>query len=217
MNYKHEELSQWVEHRFKNEATISYSISHEFQLDLLIAFEDPEGFDTEYFLNYSLQEVIDYIKHTHEFYKNTLLRDLQISIERYSQRHTMDDSTLLLNRLFFNLNQQIRSHIGEEDELLLPYIQKLEDIRRGEDRKITVMEKLLLMDHLMNHDKKAESNILNVLKEISRKVEEEHIEISVLQHKLELLLIDLTVHSRIEDLVLIPKAMHLEQKILQDY
>mgnify|MGYP006267531273 CR=1 FL=1 len=217
MNFRNEELSQWVLHRFADETPTATTISHNFQFDLLIAFEDPQGFDCDQFVSYSLQELLDYVKHSHEFYKNTLLRDLQIAIERYSQLHTRDESTFLLNRLFFNLNHQLRVHIREEDEILVPYIQKLEDIRIGEDRKITVMEKLLLMDHLMNHDKKAESNILVALKEISKKVEEEHLEISIIQHKLELLWIDLTVHARLEDLVLIPKAMELEQQILQEY
>ncbi|MEM0940849.1 MAG: hypothetical protein AAGI25_13800 [Bacteroidota bacterium] len=216
-------LGRQIESRFagiykeSNDSLLKASIDEDFYLDLLCVFNDPERFEASDFINYSLTSILLYLKKTHDLYTSKSLHEVESAIADLSKK----DSHLLklqlsLQRFFSNFQMELEAHIKVEEDKLFPYIETLLFAKDQNSLSNVSNQELSLkgfLEHHNDHLEKDLNNLVNSLKELSKKYKDSFA-FRMLVNKIFMFELDLRIHGKIEEEVLIPKAILLEEKLL---
>lgn len=191
-------------------------VDNEFITALLRSFEE-RTFTAADFEPYRIGLIIDYIQRTHSFYLQKKLPEIAQSILLLSGHYESNHPILLILQTFFHRYcQELTTHIQEEERLLLPYIVKLnnaglapyhfsEYVLAGQQYSIAEF----LKDH---HDTEDElKDIRETIRLYQPPTTNESL-YRILLTQLQTFEQDLHVHARIEEEVLIPKALKLESE-----
>lgn len=192
-------------------------LDNEFITTLLRSFEE-KSFNAADFEPYRIGLIVDYIQRTHSFYLQKKLPEIAQSILLLSGHYESNHPILLILQNFFHRYcQELTTHINEEERLLLPYIVKLnnatlapyhfsEYIMAGQQYSISEF----LKDH---HDTEDElKDIRETIRLYQPPATNESL-YRILLTQLQTFEQDLHVHARIEEEVLIPKALKLESEL----
>ena len=192
-------------------------VDNEFIAALLHSFEE-RSFTAADFEPYRIGLIVDYIQRTHSFYLQKKLPEIAQSILLLSGHYESNHPILLILQTFFHRYcQELTTHIDEEERLLLPYIVKLnnaglapyhfsEYVLAGQQYSIAEF----LKDH---HDTEDElKDIRETIRLYQPPATNESL-YRILLTQLEAFEQDLHVHARIEEEVLIPKALKLESEL----
>lgn len=198
----------------KNEIELS------FFLEILNSYHNQDYFAEDQFQNYSLELIIGYLQKTHHYYQNTKIPELEEMVDNFIQ--SSSDQNKINNKLiadfFENYKQELIRHLNQEESNLFPYTKELE----GALSTGTISEELIqkIKTNFIDHNDEEHNHleeklfdlknlIIKFLPPVKRKdiLEKLLIELFRLEN-------DLNDHSRIEDKVLIPKIVQLEQKVL---
>ncbi len=194
--YTYEELNQ-------------LNIQPEFLLALLEVFEDLQAFRKSNFDNFQLVVIIDYLRKTHGYYLDKKLPEIEQSIHllmnAYPSAHPL---LVLLNQFYGDYKNHLSGHIEIEERDLFPYIASLEqpETHKGES-KVTVQQ---FMDQHHDTEKDLEE-IRTTILHYSPPADNQTL-YRILLSQLEILEKDLAIHALMEDEVLLPRALQLEQK-----
>ncbi len=183
-------------------------ISDDFKWELYSALLDPNEFDTDAFLQFDLREILEYIKESHQYFLNfsrKQLANLWLSQTNSPEVRLLLDTFL---QTYLKFDKSLVSHIAEEDEYLIPYIEMLLKYQESSSIDYTLEDKIKLIDFIISHDDMPEKELLGLANELKS---QKSISLRMMGEKLELLWRDLIVHSRIEEEVLLVKANKLEQ------
>jgi len=196
---------------------IQPGVDNEFITALLHSFEE-RSFTAADFEPYRIGLIVDYIQRTHSFYLQKKLPEIAQSILLLSDHYESNHPILLILQTFFHRYcQELTTHIEEEERLLLPYIVKLnnaglapyyfsEYVFAGHQYSIAEF----LKDH---HDTEDElKDIRETIRLYQPPATNESL-YRILLTQLESFEQDLHVHARIEEEVLIPKALKLESEL----
>lgn len=194
------------------------NIDQEFIYTLLHTFEDVRTFSGQEYEKFSLELIIDYIRKTHRYYLTKKLCEIEQSIDillkDYSGSHPL---LFILNNFFAEYQADLTSHIRTEEKRLLPYINNLLKFDKQEidiEKYFEAKENYSLKTFVDSHHDTEEdlSNVRNsILNYQPPKTNQTPYRILISQlHSFE---IDLSVHALIEDQVLIPRALQLEEKL----
>ncbi|MEM7549873.1 MAG: hypothetical protein AAF363_09365 [Bacteroidota bacterium] len=214
-------LERQVARRFNqfdqpNECLGKFEITKDLYIDLLCAFNDPDSFKASTFLDYPLPSILLYLKRTHELYKTRSLQEIMMAIERLNRAdHTIAQTQSFLLSFFTKFKSDLESHIKEEEVKLFPYIESLMVSQENQIANFSV-EKTALQDFLCHHDDHLEADLFNLVK-ILEALSEKHtdsFDFRMLVNKLSVFELDLRIHGKIEEEVLITKAIALEKKAL---
>lgn len=198
----------------------SYSgdLDQNFIATLIRAFEDDRHFNYNEFDNFSLEVIIDYVKRTHRLYLNKTLQEIEQSILLLNEAYVTGHPLLeMLNDFFLDYKTELILHIKEEDQQLLPHILYLEKaILNGFNQYdlFRRQQQFTIGHFLANH----EDNDA-VLEDVREKIlmydppYTNKFVYQVLLNQLEFFGHDLKIHGLIEDKVLLPKAMLIEEKL----
>jgi len=187
-------------------------IEPEFLLALLGIFEDPQSFAANEFNRFPLPVIVDYLHKTHEYYINKKLLEIEQSIHLlanvYPSTHPL---LLLLHDFYVDYRSHLRSHIEMEERDLLPYILQLSNSEGI--RKITPAPKISIKQFIEGHHD-TEKDLEEVRTTILHYSPPEGNKTlyRILLSQLQVLERDLAVHALMEDEVLLPRALELEQK-----
>jgi regulator of cell morphogenesis and NO signaling len=188
-------------------------IPPEFLLALLEVFEDLHTFKPEVFYRFSLEVIIDYLRKTHAYYLNKKLLEIEQSIHllvnAYPSVHPL---LLLLHNFYVDYKRHLTKHIESEERDLLPYIIQLEQAS-AHQRKLQTIPALTVQQFINQHHdtEKDLEEMRNAILSYSPPAGNETL-YRILLSQLQVLEKDLAVHARMEDEVLLPRALELEKK-----
>jgi len=203
------------------EICVEKEIEPSFFLEILNLYHNKDYFTEEQFESYPLGLIIQYLKNTHIYYRHTKIPELQEMVEQFF--HSSSDENKSNNKLIANFfesyKQELIRHLNHEENLLFPYTIELENALNDRLFSDQLIEKIKSNHTDQNHDDHnhleeklydLKNLIIKFLPPVKQKgiMEKLLIELFRLEN-------DLNDHSRIEDKVLIPKVIQLEQKILE--
>jgi regulator of cell morphogenesis and NO signaling len=186
----------------------------EFLLALLEVFEDQTVFKPANFDRFSLQVIIDYLRKTHRYYLDKKLLEIEQSIHllvnAYPSAHPL---LVLLHNFYTDYKSHLSKHIEMEEGELLPYIIKLEQADESKGKLETTPSMTVKQFISQHHDTEKD------LEEVSNTIlsysppEGNQTLYRILLSQLQVFEKDMAVHAQIEDDVLLPRALELENKL----
>lgn len=201
------------------EVCIEKNINVSFLLEILNSYHNHDYFAENQFQDYPTTLIVDYLINTHNYYIHSKIPELETMVEQfiaYSSNENKANNELIAN--FFNeYKLELIRHLKQEEKHLFPYTRLLEDaFNMG---NITNDLMIMINRNDFNHNDIEHNQleeklfdlknlIIKFLPPVKRKDIMEHLLIELFQ-----LENDLNDHSRIEDKVLIPKVILLEQKV----
>lgn len=196
-------------------------IEPSFLLDILNVYHNKDYFTESQFDAYPISLIIAYLKNTHHYYRNTKIPELEKMVEEFSLSSCEENKTnnQLIANFFDNYKRELVKHLYHEEDHLFPYtIELLSALDQG---KVTLQLLQKIKMNAAKHNEDDHSNLeekLFDLKNLIIKFLPPVKHTGIMEHLLiELFRLekDLNDHSRIEDQVLIPKVVALENKILE--
>jgi len=194
------------------------NIDQRFIYTLLKAFENEESFSEKEYEKFSLEIIIDYIRRTHRYYLTKKLCEIEQSIhillKDYSGNHPL---LRILNSFFSEYTTDLTIHIREEEKQLLPYIKYLLKFEKTEASaaEFFIVTKDYSLQTFINSHHDTEQDLSNVRNAIRnyQPPKTNQTPYRILLTQLQAFEKDLSVHALIEDKVLIPRALKLEEKL----
>lgn len=189
-----------------------------FMIQLQTAMVDRAEFDAPALQQFSFSILLNYIRSTHQLYIYKCLPEIELAISQLSRNQPeLEAVGQVISRLYQSAKTSLLDHIAEEEEVLLPYITTLLEARDQGVLKLNLTNKMKLIQFLLHHNAEPEQLLQELMHKLTSLASryDQDMAYRMLCHRLELLVTDLTIHSRIEEDVIIPKAFLLEQKVLQ--
>lgn len=193
-------------------------INQQFIYTLLQTFEDEKTFSEKEYQKFPLEIIIDYIRRTHRYYLTKKLceieQNIQILLKDYSGHHPL---LQILNNFFYEYTTDLTSHIHAEEKHLLPYINCLLKFEKGKtdaQEYFAATKNYTLQTFIDSHQdtEKDLSNVRNAILNYQPPTTNQT-PYRILITQLQAFEKDLSVHALIEDKVLIPRALKLEEKL----
>lgn len=167
---------------------------------------------------YPIDLVVEYLKHAHSvFVKKRLAYIAQLidslGVVNYRYQSLAHD----LKTVFPLFVEDFIHHIHEEEDSLFVYIQQLRDFISGENhgtKLFYTMEKISIHEFAIDHEE--HEHEMDGLRKITNNYtycEEADLHIKVLYEELKAFEEDLLMHAKIEDDILLPKALQLEKLV----
>lgn len=195
------------------------NLDSNFVFALLRLFEEDTDAQREDFADFSLHTILDYIQRTHRYYLSKKLPEIEQSIELmlrdYSDNHPL---LTVLRQFYTNYKNDLTKHIQTEERFVLPHIRLIATAtEKGYDAsKFQLLTKDYSLRAFIESHTDTEGDL--------QKVRDTILEYTppstnttlyrVLLTQLELFEKDLSVHAIIEDEVLIPFAIAMEDALL---
>ncbi len=164
--------------------------------------------------------LMDYIYHVHHAYIYQTLPPLSASLESFvTGHHSKYPELQNLTELFVRLTEILMQHNRYEDEIIFPYIKQIESAYRRKESYGNLLVRTLRKP-LQNVEKEhlQIQDLLDKLKLLTNEFtapDTACLNYVVIFKKLEELYQNLTQHRYLEQEVLFPKALAIEQKLLQ--
>lgn len=199
---------------------LSQNINLGFFLTILNTFHDPQYFPREYLKSFPATELIRYLRRAHKSYAEEKIPEIQNLISRLMDLGKGNTATIRLVKKFFDeYIEEFSSHIEREEKVVYPYVLKLEKAIENSivfDNFKDEIKKYSISNYEDDHDDVEEKlfDLKNLL------IKYLHVETSdpvlfeetsyLLLRELFVLEKELREHSRIEDLILVPKVEDME-------
>jgi regulator of cell morphogenesis and NO signaling len=169
-------------------------------------------------VSYPLDLIIEYLKHSHFLFVKHKLPYIARLIDSFKANH--DDYQTVerdLKMVFPLFVQDFIQHIYDEEDTLFSFIQALERASKGRyfpAKLYYMMEKSSVQKFAMEHD--VHDDEMEGIRKITRNYAlgaETPLHVKVLYNELKAFEQSLITHARIENEILFPKAMALENKV----
>jgi len=189
-----------------------------FITEIIRAFEDTDNFPKKELVRFSIPIIIDYLQRTHKFYLNNRLPEMEQSIIHLLNSDQHNHPLLMqLLTFFYDYKEHLTQHIEIEESTLFPYINSLCEMEvDGISLHFLTCK---IRRYCINDFIKAHNNIEDELKNVKKIVQRYKpdsttissyrillTQLSVFEH-------DLHIHAQIENEVLVPKALKLENEL----
>jgi regulator of cell morphogenesis and NO signaling len=191
------------------------NINPAFFLDIINAFHNSGYFPESEFLTFSPVLIVDYLQQTHHYYLNWVVPKLENQLEGLIKSGIDQDTNLKLLRIFFRkYKSELISHILDEEESVFPFVLR---INEAYETKCSLSEqdrKKSILDYEKEHSNVDEK--LNDLKNLVIKYLVADYDNNLCNDFLITLLRfekDLVDHARIEDKILVPIVLKIENEV----
>ena len=185
----------------------------QFHQQLEGVFLNPNSFSATQFFKYPIHIVLRYLQKTHTFYTNKYLNEIAFMIDGLSIKSSHRSSWKpVLLKIFYEYSQELIRHIEQEENELFPYVNSILNALEKDTSHFSFEPKLKLINHLIHHNDEAEQRLnllINILENKSDRFDNS-LALNVLITKLRIFERDLTIHAKLEDEVLLPRAIELE-------
>ncbi len=196
-----EDYKNIVKLRFNSPELLTSGFYDSFYVGLL----NPESFDLSLFENFSLKEVLDYLKKSHTEYLTVWFPKIEKLVNEIQKDLGVNDVTLTLKSFIVNYYNELTNHINFEEKVLYNFVDKLLSGTYVEKEKIFVLNHFL---ETHNHDVSDELSIIQKIVLNKDRSIEKNEKVMMLFEMLNVVQNDLTLHGVIEDELLISK-IHL--------
>ncbi|MCT4588300.1 MAG: hemerythrin domain-containing protein [Carboxylicivirga sp.] len=214
-----------IEYGFSNksveEVCNDYGINTCFFLEIINSYHNQDYFLQKELQNFSASLIVDYLANTHAYYLNVKVPEIEGYIKKIKDEVSIENlkNIELLSNFFSEYKIELENHLNREDSIIFPYISYLEKVVSKNTIDNEVVEKIKaesIEQYARNHENMELklSDLKNLImrhlppvvcKEVCQKLLTELFRLEA----------DLEDHSRIEDKVLVPKVILLEQQILE--
>ena len=194
------------------------NVNPEFFLTILNAYHDHQYFPKKHLQSFPAALLIDYLKRSHRYYIDEKIPEIELFIEKLGKENDMVAETFILLKNFFaEYKQELFNHINKEESTVYPYVKKLEnaiDSRLISKELLKEMETYSITDYEKEHDDVEEKlfDLKNIIIKYLPNSENDKLYFNLLKELFELEN-DLNDHSRIEDLILVPKVEAMEYSL----
>jgi regulator of cell morphogenesis and NO signaling len=203
-----------------NELCSDYNIDTLFFLEIINSYHNADYFSESQFGDYSLSLVVEYLTKTHHYYLDAKIPELENivnNIIRLSNSETKTHNRLIAN-FFEEYKNELKRHFAYEEKYIFSYSATLENAyNKGIATPKMILKKKRVDFINQNKDHhQLEEKLFDLKNLIIRHFPSSGSNIAIKRLIPELFSLeeDLNDHSRIEDKVLIPKIIQLEEKII---
>lgn len=180
---------------------------------VLHALDTGESLPESFLSELGITELIGHLKLSHRYYLNTKLPEIEQSIYAlYEHRTKADHLLVLLCSFFIEYKEKLVEHIKLEERLLFPYIEFLQGIKPSNPAR-----SIDFTDFTIQKFEESHSNLEEDLARVRQQIVDAISQIKtplpfrIFVIQLEFFENDMAVHAYLEDEVLIPKVLRLEQ------
>ncbi len=189
-----------------------------FLLEVIWAFDDPKTFKAQNFNTYSFSIILDYLKKTHTYYLDKRLGEIEQSLLHIQKKCETEEESLywqMVHLLYNAWRRHLILHVEQEESTLFPYIEKLINAREDMQQQV---DDAFTLEHFVHHheDDPVEIGLKEIKQAVQNRAdnyESAPLSIKILLTQLDAFERDLWVHGMIEDDVLVPKALKIEQEV----
>jgi len=184
---------------------------------ILDLYNDDEDFPFEKMQKFSVEDILDYLQATHQYYLSKKLPEIEQSLLHIFSKYGQSHQLLASLAIFFNdYKNKLVDHIRMEEKQLFPYIRRVIIASKVKP----VCAESLELDPAFSIEKfiSSHSPIEDELKEVSEIIkkysndEATPLPYKVFLNQVELFELELRKHAIIEDHVLVPMVVELEKK-----
>ncbi|PLX07938.1 MAG: hypothetical protein C0598_12805 [Marinilabiliales bacterium] len=198
------------------------NVNLEFLLSILNTFHDPQYFPKDHLKSFPASIIVNYLHKAHTYYLDEKIPQIKQMIKQLFELSEGNKKTLnLISNFFNNYCKEFESHVDREEAEVYPYVLALEEALKNSSKEKHINEELLKYsigtyeeDHEDVEEKLFDMKSLIIkylpLESADNKLFEE-VSYSLLR-ELFVLEKDLNEHSRIEDLILVPKVEGMEKQ-----
>ena len=194
---------------------LEQNININFFLEVINVFIDPNYFPASSFVSFDLNDILKYLKKSHEYFVNVKLNNIQNKINNLIDRYSADNvgKIELIRNFYLEYKSEILEHIKYEDEEIYPYVQWLAENKDKTVDKSTTTN-FHISQYLDNHSNIEEKifDLKNLIIKYLKLPNPNDLSNEILFELFDFEK-DIFDHQRLEEKVLIPKAMKIEQKI----
>lgn len=194
----------------------SINLAVDLYVDLLSIFHDPTQFDPQTFMHYPMEVILDYLRQTHQLYLRKSFTDIEAGIESISSATpTLSTIKALSRNFFFSFRDHLQAHIKEEEQELFPYIDVILRCAQAGEAIPTLALQQNPMEAMANHNDDLEDDLGKFIQALEdmHNPHKESFGYRMLITRLKLFELDLRIHGRLEDEVLIPQALQLQSEL----
>lgn len=192
-----------------------------FFLTILNTFHDPQYFPKEYLRSFPAEVLIEYLRKAHKSYLDGNIPEIKKMITVLLSLSNEDEKTLSLIKNFFDeYSAEFSRHIKREEEVVYPYVLKLEKLLENFQSKSLIEEEgtsYSISNYEQDHED-IEEKLFDLKNLLIKYLHVETSETELFEETSYSLLRELFVlekelkeHSRIEDLILVPKVEEMEK------
>jgi regulator of cell morphogenesis and NO signaling len=198
----------------------SKSLELDFLVEILNLFDSEEPFQKDNLNQYSVPVILDYLKRTHKYYLGKRLFEMEHTIQKISQEHVNDlFLSSILNNFFSDYKSELWEHIELEENFLFPHINMLMDAEAGKiDKRILQlkMKNFSIGKFMTEHNDNSEMQLHEICGIIDYLYPTDNClcPICIFQKQAAGFEKDLKIHALVEDEVLMPKVLALENLVL---
>lgn len=200
------------------EACESDKVDIQLLIQMLRAFQNDNYFPKEELMKLPLQSLIEYLIKTHIYYLTSRLPKIEQFIDFLIEHYGRVDIHLyLLKDYFQDYKRDMMTHIFIEERDLFPYVLRLIKADSETLKPIELFNTLEAnaLSRFNDDHHHIEDELSEIRKRLNRYTENNQTKIQVasLFYELRLFEIDLLTHGKLEDEVLIPRALEIEDRL----
>ncbi len=194
---------------------LELSINPDFMVAIIKAIDQDHKPDKKLLMKFPIETILDYLKKTHRYYLEKKIPEIEQSLHDIIRQNNQENSVMFaLGNLFIAYKKKLTDHIKSEEEELFPYIEFLINQMRG-DFNFKASSKIIskfTIHHFEESHSNVEEDIEKTRETIVRYSPKQSFVMSyrIFLNQLDIFEKDLHRHSIIEDQVLVPKALQLE-------
>lgn len=201
----------------------SKGVEIDFFVEILNLFDSEKPFSKDNLMRYDIPVVLDYLKRTHQYYLGKRLFEIENSLQAVCDDETASDAflTSLLNNFFSEFKIDLWEHIELEENFLFPHIAFLQVAQKGycsieAKRKL---KNFSVQKFISDHNDDSEKQLTELLEILDYLYPDTHFlsPVSILKKQLFAFEKDLHIHALVEDEVLMPKVIRLENSTISGF
>ncbi len=197
-----------------------YSINVDFFLEILNAYHDKNYFAAIKLQSFSIQLIVNFLKSSHHYYNNEKILSIELQIQKLEWDSPDHERNLTILKKFFNeYKNEVKAHTGHEEETVYPYAVFIEESCSKNviiEECISKMQNYSITNYAKEHDNIEEKlkDLKNIIIKYLPPPSNQNILYEILS-ELFLLEKDLSDHARIEEKILVPKILEMEEILKQ--
>lgn len=200
------------------EVCLEYAINADFFVEIINIFSDHNYFPKQNLKSFSLKTIIDYLSKTHSCYINQRLPEIESQIKLMVDcKANVNPTYNMILKFFSDYRAEMKEHVRREEEMVFPFSTMIEEAYvsgKISDILKKRMSEFSINDYYREHEDIEEKlfDLKNIIIKYLPEPDNNSVWHNIL-NELFLLEKDMNDHSRMEDLVMVPKIIEMEEKL----
>jgi regulator of cell morphogenesis and NO signaling len=193
-------------------------VNEDFFLEIINIYLDQSYFPTKRLKSFSIKLITEFLEQSHNYYNNEKILSIESKIEKLEWNGPDHERNLEVLKKFFNqYKNEVKEHTDHEERVVYPYAEFIEESSNSKEIPGDVserMKKYSITNYAQEHNDIEEK--LDDLKNIIIKylpAPKNQSTLHEILNDLFLLQNDLNNHGRIEEKILVPKILDMEEKL----